>query len=289
MLSGTLGDYLKKAEDFLRKKEISNPRFEAQVIFSHFLNIKRFELFTNSEKPLEISEIDLLREKISLRAKGMPVAYITGFREFMGYRFRSDRRALIPRPETEELTELVLGLIGKTPKPLNICDMCCGSGVIGISIALKKENTKITLADISPEALELTRENISLFSLGADRVTVKQSDLFANFHVNSAGKFDVIVSNPPYILETEKDSVQKDVLEFEPHLALFVRQPTEFFTRLIAGAAEFLNPGGHFIAESSPSLVNPQLAILIAHNFKNVRSINDLSGKNRFIYGQIPD
>ena len=176
---------------------------------------KAFAL-AHPERSLTSRQAEQLRTDLRQLAAGRPPAYILGTHPFLDWEFIIDERALIPRPETEDLCRLVLERYQTRPEPARILDLCCGSGVLGLSLALSFPHARVLVTDLCPEALALCGENIRRFRL-ASRVTSARGDLWAA--VPAGERFDLIVANPPYVAQT--DQVQDQVLDFEPHQALF--------------------------------------------------------------------
>lgn len=271
-----LKDYLQKAEQFLRKKEIEKPRLEAQILFSYVLNMPRIMLYTRDEQPLERTEVDQLRELLVRKGNGEPTAYITGKKEFFSRDFVVNNSVLIPRPETEELVEI----IKSTKKEYDrVLDLGCGSGCLGITLVLEKIANHTCLADLSSEALETAQLNAQQL-LGEEQYSLTQSDLGDNLLDKS---FDLIVTNPPYVTSAEYNKLHESVKSFEPRLALEVPDPEAFFCRLFKNSLLTLSKDGTFYMESSPTLITAQKKWALNTGFKSVRTVNDLSGKERFL------
>lgn len=271
-----LKDYLQKAEQFLRKKEIEKPRLEAQILFSHVLNMPRIMLYTRDEQPLEPTEVDQLRELLVRKGNGEPTAYITGEKEFFSRNFIVNNSVLIPRPETEELVELIKSTKTEYDKVL---DLGCGSGCLGITLVLENIAKHICLADLSPEALETTQRNAEIL-LDAEQYSISQSDLGSNL---LDSQFDLIVTNPPYVTSTEYNELHESVKNFEPRLALEVADPEAFFCRLFKNSLLLLSGPGALYMESSPTLIAAQKKWALEIGFKSVNIVKDLSGKERFL------
>lgn len=283
----TLKNYLHKAEAFLREKKIEKPRLEAQILFAHRLQLKRYELYTNDHLPLKQNEVDDLRSLLVRRAQGEPTAYIIGYKEFYSYKFFVTPDVLIPRPETEELVELFLKHCSKA-KP-KVLDLCCGSGAIGISLLCQKNNLQVCFADVSFSAMQVCKKNF--FTLCENKkleenleAKIKKkamfliSDLFDNIHE----QFDAIVSNPPYVTEVEFDSLPLEVKSFEPKLALKI--PTEkFFEKLFLQSFAHLNKDGIFLLETNPNLIKQQENLMKEVGFSEIQIFEDLSRRPRFL------
>ena len=203
------------------------------------------------------------------RLTGRPLWYCVGDTEFYGYKIKVDERALIPRPETEELVEHALKTLDETK---TVLDLCTGSGAIAVAIA-KKSGAKVTASDISLKALELAEENAEMN--GAELEFIK-GDLFENLQ---GRKFDVIVTNPPYVKRGDIDKLQREIREFEPVLALDGGEDgLEFYKRIAAEAKEHINAGGYLFAECGEDQAND-----VASMFENAEIIKDINGKDRIV------
>jgi len=202
--------------------------------------------------------------------QGEPLQYIIGEWDFMGHTLRTDRRALIPRPETELLVEEALAFI----KPqMTVLDLCTGSGCIAAAIAGAGEYN-VTAVDVSADALALAKENGEGLN-----INFIQSDLFSEIK----GLFDVIISNPPYITSAEMDTLSSTVLDYEPYLALHGGiDGMDIYRKLIPESLEFLKPGGALFLEIGPVAVKD---IMVVSGFKDVVMKQDYAGLNRIVYG----
>lgn len=198
-------------------------------------------------------QITILHQLVEKRLNGEPLAYITGRQSFMGIELLSDRRALIPRKETEILGKTALKFceeIAKKNSIVNIFDICCGSGNLGLALASHQQNTQIHSSDLSQEAVELTDENISFLGL-SHRIKVSQSDLFSNFEsANYWGKIDLIVCNPPYISTSKVSKMTSEIATNEPAMAFDGGMVgLKIIQRLIQESPKFLSKGGWLIFE----------------------------------------
>ena len=230
--------------------------------------------------PNENIDGKLFNELLNRCKTGEPLQYIIGNWDFMGFCFKTDKRALIPRPETELLVEDAFEFLkARYGKPVKILDLCTGTGCIAISLAYlcleAKIEADITAADISPEALELAKINDSL-----SKISFIQSDLFTNIHET---KFDLIISNPPYIPTAEIFTLQPTVKDYEPHLALDGGQDgMDIYRKIIPQSLNYLKDGGALYLELGPADV---AGILDESNFKNITIKNDYAGLPRVLYG----
>jgi release factor glutamine methyltransferase len=266
-------EVLKGASEFLAKQGVESPRLNAEHLLAHVLGVKRLELYLQFDRPLGEKERAPLRDLIRKRGSGIPLQHLLGTVEFCGRTFRSDARALIPRPETEQLVERAL-----THAPFgSILDVATGSGVIALSLALECSETSVTATDISPEALALARENASL--LRTERVLLLEADLMPP----GEGRFDLITANLPYIPSAEIPSLSREV-QHDPLQALDGGvDGLELVRRLAPLASARLNPGGHLLLEIGMGQAEAVCGCLAGHNYRDITALPDYQGILRFI------
>lgn len=247
----------------------------AAILLKEKFGISRADVLSNSEKELDANDLNELESIIERLRKYEPVQHILGFCEFFGHRFAVNSDVLIPRQETEELVYLVLDKVQSDIA--SVLDIGTGSGVIPISVALEKPFWNVTGWDISPQALDVARKNND--DLGA-RVTFEEVNVFQA----PDKKFDIIVSNPPYVLESEKSEMSANVLNYDPALALFVPDddPLKFYSAIAEFADRNLNPEGAVFCEINERLGEETLALFNSYGFSGDIRI-DLNGKDRFI------
>ena len=240
----TVLEILNKTTAFFQHKGIPDPRLDAQYILAHGLKMKRMDLYLNFDRPLSTRELDALRPLVARRAKREPLQHIVGSTSFRGHEIRCDRRALIPRPETESLIDILLErLHGK--EACEIADIGTGTGAIAIAIAKELAGSQITATDISQEALDLAQENAKS---NEAQVQFLQGNLLEA--LPKGKKFDAIVSNPPYIPDSEKEKLQPEVRDFDPALARFGGTDGLTLVRKILEQSEnYLKPGGILLME----------------------------------------
>ncbi len=233
---------------------------------------------------LKFSESDLLhfREVVHRLLANEPYQHIVGEVHFYGLRLKSDKRALIPRPETEELVQWVLGSFDQAN---NIMDLCAGSGCIALALKSQLMNCNIVAAELSDDALDLINENKELTGLD---VNVLKLDVLKPLTYNFEAKFDCWVSNPPYVLSSDKQQMSAHVLEHEPHMALFVEDddPLIFYREIGKQAIRFLKPGGHLFFEIHEMLGESTMKLLDELGFVNIELRKDLQGKDRMVRAQ---
>ncbi|MGI6732599.1 MAG: peptide chain release factor N(5)-glutamine methyltransferase [Anaerovoracaceae bacterium] len=288
-----LKDLLNMAEARFKQEGCLTPRLDAELLFCHMLNKDKSWLFLHYGDELDDKTCDAYFQLVDMRADGMPLQYITGSQEFMGLPFRVNEKVLIPRQDTELLVEKALDVLDGRKEPLGgfrILDLCCGSGAIAVSLAhfLKKKKRKaaIVAADISPEALEVTKENARINGV-EKQIRFAQGDLFAPFPKNRKGRgkqqFDLIVSNPPYIPTRVLPTLMREVREHEPRLALDGGEDgLDFYIRILGEAWLYLVKDGALLLEIGydQGVALPLLAEA-AGAYERVEIIKDLAGKDR--------
>ena len=266
----------------LKKNNIDTPRLDAEVILSNVLKRDRVYLIAHSDYILSEKEYKIFKDGIGKRIDGMPVAYIVGSKEFMSLNFETPIGVLIPRPDTEILVENAISDCKKYDGNINIADVCCGSGAIGISIAKYIKNSYLTLIDISPTAYQTSIKNAKLNNV-EDRVKVFLGDIL---YPVLDQKFDMIVSNPPYIETKIIDSLQREVKDYEPSIALDGGEDgLDFYSKITKQAAVCLKDGGKLYFETGYNQAENVTRIMAESNFKYIKVYKDLGGNNRCIAG----
>jgi release factor glutamine methyltransferase len=267
-----------KSTDHLKKLGIQSSRLDAELLLSHVLQIPRIKLYSNFDKKLTEDQKDEYRSLIKERSTFKPIAYILSKKNFYNLEFFVDNSVLIPRPETEELVEWILNNHSENSSK-SVLDLCSGSGCIGISIAHERNSWMISFSDISSNSLQVCK--INCYKLLPQReVFYYESNLFQNI-VND--KFDIIVCNPPYIPESEKKNISKDVLDFEPSLALFNNHPEEFLRNLFEGSKKVSKENTLIYMEIHPDWKDLLEALVIDCKLKNIEFKKDLSNKLRMV------
>ncbi|MCX7012192.1 MAG: peptide chain release factor N(5)-glutamine methyltransferase [Candidatus Sumerlaeota bacterium] len=240
----TIRTLLAKTTPYLQSKGSLSPRLDAEALLAETLGCDRLHLYLDMDRPLNPAEVDQYRECVKRRAAGEPVAYIIGYREFRGLPFAVDRRVLIPRPETEGVVDLAMEMLKGVAAP-RILDVGTGSGAIAVSLAREIEGARVWATDRSAGALELARRNADQLGVGG-RMAFVEGDLFAGL----AGPFDLVVCNPPYVADGDRATLQRDVVDYEPHEALFAGPDgLGFIRRLVAEAPARLVAGGKLVFE----------------------------------------
>ena len=270
----TVQDALLQGTKLLEDERIAAPRLTAEVLLAHALQRDRAWLYAHSSD--ELSEVGWIHygRYLHERRGGKPTQYITKRQEFYGREFRVAPAVLIPRPETEHVVEAALAVIAPG---MTVVDVGCGSGAIAVTLALETK-ARVIATDISEAALRVAAENAS--RLGA------QVEFIAADLLDPIRHADVIVCNPPYVPSTDRTVLQREVREFEPHVALF-GGPTglEIYRRLIADAPRILENGGHLILELGYNLAEPVRGML-SEGWSDIRVIPDLAGLPRVLAAQ---
>ena len=265
---------------YLEKRGIEDARRNMQIMVAHQLACTRMQLYTQFDRPLGESELVPLREMLKGRGEGVPLQHVLGVVSFHHRDFKSDSRALIPRPETEELAEWILSM--SMGDDLKVLDMGCGSGVLGLTLAAERPSWHVTLADVSKDALALTKENAAALGIGNARFL--RSDLFSAVEV----EFDGIVANLPYVPESERASLSREVMH-DPALALFGgADGLEVIRRFIPEAFRRLRPGGWMVLEIGHDQASQVEEILRSSGFADIEVKTDLSGVARFPFARRP-
>ena len=259
----TAGEMLAMARAFLARRGVPDARLEGELLVSHAMGVDRLRLFLELDRPVLDAELDRARDLLVRRGRREPVAYIIGAREFYSRRFEVGPGVLIPRPETELVVDLARERAAELSNEPRIVDIGTGSGWLAITLALEIEGARVSAVDVSPEALAYARRNAE--ALGAD-VTFFEGEggRVHDAEVAAAGRgYDLIVSNPPYVLRSEHESLEPEVREHEPELALFVPDddPDRFANGIAKRAPRWLVPGGIALIE----LGHLQAARVLAH------------------------
>jgi release factor glutamine methyltransferase len=222
--------------------------------------------------------IEVFENHCARLQKNEPIQYILGYAYFYGLKIKVSPHTLIPRPETEELIELIAN---ENSNPNMILDLCTGSGCIALGLSKSFPQCMIHGVDISSGAIAIANQNAHL--LDCNNILFYEKDIFEVFDTNEGKKYDIIVSNPPYVALNEKHNMSPSVVNYEPHLALFVQNnnPWVFYKRILEIAPQLLNENGKIYAEINPLFANDLQALAAQHHFKS-NIIKDLSGKNRF-------
>lgn len=269
----------------LKENQIENPLLDTQILLSRLLGVDKLYLHIHSSDSVPTEIENAFLEQIDKRSKHMPIAYITKQKEFMSLSFYVDERVLIPRNDTEILVEKAIDIIERSQKEkIEMLDLCCGSGCIGISLAYECPNTRVTLSDISSQALQVAKINIEKYDL-SHRTDLIRSDLFENIPPK---KFDIITANPPYITSNELTDLEKDILNFEPLLALSGGDDgLDFYKQILKKAADYLSSRGYLIFEIGYLQGKQVKELMLKYGFMDVHVIRDYAQNDRLVLGHL--
>jgi len=281
---------LKVTADYLKEKQIENPRLTAEVLLAYQLNIDRVSLYINFDQPLNESELSGYRSLIKRRLEREPLQYITGVQEFWSLDFIVNPQVLIPRPESELLIEMAINQL-KPPNafenhPPKILDLGTGCGALAISLAKEVQEAKIWATDISSGALKLANLNAKKHGV-ADRIKFKHGDLW-NPLINQEITFDIIISNPPYIACEEYNDLPPEIRDYEPRSALDGKGDGMYYIeKILKGGLHFLNTGGLILLEMAPDQTNEALSLIgQIKGYGESSRIKDYSHRYRVVMAQ---
>ena len=278
----TIESLINRGTRALIQGTIEQPRFEAELLLAFVLDCERVSLYTRSKDDVDASHVERYMSLIDRRLRGEPYAYLTSTKEFMGLSFFVDANVLIPRPDTECVVEAALNALPKDAK--NVLDLCTGSGAIGVSIGHYRPDLSITMTDISEAALTVAKKNAEQNGVNACLI---QSDLFDL--ISESDRFDLIISNPPYIPKADIHSLERDVKDFEPILALDGgNDGFDFYRRIIPEAYTRLSLGGLLVLECGYDQGDVLIEAQKQAGFTDNRIIYDLAGLQRGAIGIRP-
>lgn len=275
-----LNDLNEKIISILKEEEIKEAELEAFYIIEAVMKLSRPMFFIKKRDEVSEQDVSSCLAIAQKRSEHMPLQYILGTQEFMGLSFKVTPDVLIPRQDTEGLVEEVL----KQVKPgMKVLDMCTGSGCIAVSVAKFAPNVQVSAADISPKALEVAKENAATNQV---QINFIESDMFTEIRE----KYDMIISNPPYIKSQVVTTLMPEVRDYEPHLALDGKEDGLFFYRKLAKeSGNFLTPGGMLCLEIGYDQGVEVAQLLKQQGFIQVRVEQDLCGLDRNVYGKLPE
>jgi release factor glutamine methyltransferase len=274
----TVLEVIQATTAYFQKSGVESARLNIEHLLAHVLGKKRMELYLEFDRPLSEQELNPLRDLVKRRAQGEPLQHLLGTAEFCDRTFASDRRALIPRSETEQLCELVFSEFRKLgASPVRILDVGTGSGVIALTLAAAWPDALVEAVDLSPDALALAQENAVRLGL-AERVRFAESDLFTRV----AGTFDLIVANLPYIDRAVIPTLSREV-QRDPLTALDGGVAgMEIFARFIPAATQHLR--GRLAIEVGHDQAEALRVLLAAHNYQDIQVATDYQSRNRFVF-----
>ena len=272
----TVLSMLEWATDFFEDKDINSPRFSIEWLLAHVLDVKRLDLYLMYDRPLSSEELDTLRPLVKRRSQHEPLQYIIGETDFHNVKIKVKPGVLIPRQETEQLVDLILKE-NKTRSELTVLDIGTGSGCIPVAIKRERPDWHVYGTDISEEALEVARANADYNNVD---IELYRDDLFDPMHIE-ANQFDIIISNPPYIESNEKNTLDKEVVNFEPELALFCESTGKMYSALRSICHSSLKANGTVYFELHHQLGSKVSKLFDSPTWSS-EIVNDLDDKKRF-------
>lgn len=277
---------MKRTIEYIRKSLInfySRSEIESfiSLIFDHFYNYSKHELILYADKKLDEPDFNSIKKIVARLQKQEPIQYVLGQTEFYGLSFQVSPAVLIPRQETEELVNLILKRYPR--QKIKLLDIGTGSGCIPITIKKNNQNILVYSCDVSEDAIELAQKNAVQ---NAVQLVLFQHDILSDKELKFSG-FDVVVSNPPYVTLKEMQVMEKNVLDYEPHLALFVPNddPLLFYRVIIEKTKSYLNPEGEIYFEINEAYGKSVAELLTTHNF-DAEIIKDINQKDRIVFGK---
>ena len=278
----TVLDVVQKSADFLERKSVESPRLNAEWLAAHALKIGRMELYMQFDRPLQPEELDSLRNLVSRRGKREPLQYILGETQFHDLILKCDQRALIPRPETEQLIDYIVDLGPKIDESFSILDLGTGTGAIALALAMRFPCSKVVATDASQDALDLAAENALRNGL-QNRIQFVRSRWFES--LKGSGPFRLIVSNPPYLTDSEMEAAEPEVRDFEPTKALLSRKDgMEDALSIISNSIDYLEPSGSLWLETGIHQHERLLEACSNAGFQSSEGIVDWADRPRFVH-----
>ena len=275
----TIREIKERTEAFFKKKSVPNAKLDTDILIAHSLGIKRLDIYLDLDRPLTEAQLTDLRSLVKRRASREPLQYIIGNTEFYGLTLKVDPRALIPRHETEALIELIVERLEAPPK--SILDLGTGSGAIALALASRYSGAEVTATDQSEEAITLAKENALALNLSS-RVTFIKGNWFEP--LDEGARFDLIVSNPPYLTEAEMQTAEPEVIDHEPHSALASGQEgLDDLGLLFKSVSKHLAEGGLLALETGIGQADAIKAMALKVSL-NGQSVEDLSERARFFF-----
>lgn len=273
----TIGELINLSAGYLQEKGCGSARLDAELLLGHVLGLDRLSLYLNFDKPLSSQEVDAYRRLIGRRGQRVPVAYLTGEKEFYSLPLKVNEHVLIPRPETEFVVDKVLELL-EPGRPAQVLELGTGSGAIAIAVAYQDPDFRITAVDISPAALEVAQANAQRLEVDG-QISFVESDLYQNV----SGTYAVICSNPPYIRRRELRSLAPEVAA-EPAVALDGGPDgLDFYRRILGQAASFLEPPGFVVLEIGWDQAAAVRSIGEEAGLTWLETVQDYGGRDRVV------
>ncbi len=278
----TVLEAIQKTSEFFDNKGVDSPRLQAELLLAHVLKLPRMKLYLNFDRALTPAEVDSFRETVRRRGQREPLQHIVGSVSFCGLEIAATRHALIPRPETEVLAQMGWEFLQQHPSAAPTAfDFGTGTGCLPIAMAVNCPRARICAGDVSPNALALGRDNAAKHGV-QDRIQFTESDGFAGLAADQ--RFDLIVSNPPYIATAEIATLQPEVRDFDPRLALDGGTDGLEFYRILAGqGGARLNPGGKIMVEFGDGQAAAITEIFSRENWIVEAIRQDYSPRDRFL------
>lgn len=281
----TVLEALNLSTDYLSKKNIESARLNAELMLAHILKCKRLELYLMFDRPLDDNELHQYRTFLSRRARREPLQYILGEVEFFNIRLKVNRSVLIPRPETELLVEKIIDDF-KEKTDIRFLDIGVGSGNISIALLKNISQAKAIAIDISEEALALAKENSEMNEV-QDRIDLIKFDIL-NENIETLGKFDLIVSNPPYVSAMDFETLEPELKVYEPTIALTdMYNGFTFYKKIIQISSSLLNSKGKIYFEIGKDQSDEIKNMMVEKGFDNIKLIKDYQDIYRMISGEI--
>lgn len=276
----TVLSMLEWATDYFVNRDVQDPRLSIEWLLSEILAVKRLDLYLQFDRPLSSDELDLIRPLIQRRAKHEPLQHITGSTQFMNTTIAVNRDVLIPRIETEQLVDLLLEQTQSISKhPVRIIDLGTGSGCIPIAIKKNRPHWECVGIDISDAALQLAMKNALANSVD---VAFQKANI-ENIRDQMSADWDIVISNPPYITFSEKEEMHKQVIDFEPHLALFYENPLQLYKKIL----QFASTSSAKLFLECNDKTAEDVARIAEEFFSEISLINDLDGNKRFVVASV--
>jgi len=289
VIPGSVGAALVEGEQRLRYSEVIRPRRHAELLLEAVLNVDRTSLYLRACESFGKAESDRFGSLLRRREAGEPVQYIVGWAPFFGRRFQVGRGVFIPRFETEVLVERFLKVFAEDEavvRHVEVLDLCCGCGVIGLTVAAEVEHARVTLIDVSDTALEFCRHNSR--ALGVDGcVNIVRMNALDEFPDEWHSRFHYVLGNPPYVPRGEIEGLPRDVRDGEPHEALTDEDDgLTFYRRWVETVPPLLAPGGRFFAECGDGSAG-SVRELLEGGFIDLNTVEDLDGMERVVEGRV--
>ncbi|HAV12478.1 MAG TPA: peptide chain release factor N(5)-glutamine methyltransferase [Opitutae bacterium] len=277
----TIREIKERTEAFFKEKGVPNPKLDTDLLLAHSLGMKRLDLYLDLDRPLTEAQLTELRPLVMRRAQREPLQYILGTVEFCDLTLKVDARALIPRPETEELVERIVDHFKDKTAPKRIVDLGTGTGALALALATIYSEAQVTAVDFSEVALALAAENVASLGLG-DRVTLLQGSWFDP--IAEGDHFDLIVSNPPYLTEAEMTTAEPEVVVHEPDSALVSgADGLDDLRIIIRNTPQYLAADGLLAMETGIAQYE-QLSDLSKASEMTGKCVDDMSGRPRFYF-----